>query len=311
MSGIPETGITAFAFPGVGVEFCGCEAGFLHRHTRLVSPFLQEASAAARQDLGAAIAVGSASSLGGLANEILTYAFDCAAAAVFQDAGIHPGLVAGHSLGIYAAVMIAGAVSFTDGLRMVMEAHRLVDAISSDGEFGMAAVVGLTDRDIGSILVPGKYPSVCMVNSNNPASKIFAGRARELRPFLRAAESLEAIKAALLPVRGPYHHPELLRQVSSEFGVFLESVTWAAAGCPVVSSIDQALLVSSRDLLNLVATNLSSPIHWQSVVETFAREGVDTVLECGPGISLTQNARFIAGSPRHVNIKTSRRRLGV
>ena len=69
------------------------------------------------------------------------------------------------------------------------------------------------------------------------------------------------------------------------------------------------LLTDPAALKDFTAANLSTPIHWQRVVETLVRSGVDLVFECGHGVSLTQNARFLQSAPRHANVRNWRRAL--
>ena len=130
MPDLKTQGKAAFVFPGVGVTPSGHEGEFLNRHREVMQPFLDEAGAFAGEDLAAAVAppsaVGAAGRPSSRAEELRTYAFDCAVAAVYRNSGLEPSYVAGHSLGIYAALAVGGAVSFGDGLAMVERARAFV-----------------------------------------------------------------------------------------------------------------------------------------------------------------------------------------
>ena len=194
---------------------------------------------------------------------------------------------------------------------MVETAYALVHQTCPNGDFGMGAVVGLTTEDIGPLLEKPEFASIELANANNATSLVLSGAKRELRDLLHEAEALGAFKAVLLNIDRPYHNPRFLEPVTHTFRHFLKGLAWHTPRHPIVSSLDQRLLSTPEDLLDFTARNLAVPIHWHKVIETFSALGVNLVIECGPGLSLTQNARFIPGSPPHVNTKTSRRRLGV
>jgi malonyl CoA-acyl carrier protein transacylase len=115
----------------------------------------------------------------------------------------------------------------------------------------------------------------------------------------------------LLDIDMPYHHPGYLAAATDRFRAFLSGLAWSVPCCPIVSPIDQALLADPARLLECTASNISTPIRWQKVVERLAALGVAVAVECGPGISLTQHASFIEGAPKHVNTKTSAWKLGI
>jgi malonyl CoA-acyl carrier protein transacylase len=91
----------------------------------------------------------------------------------------------------------------------------------------------------------------------------------------------------------------------------LHAFNWNKPACPIVSSINQNFLTESKDLLQFTAKNLSTPVSWQDVMATLSANNVQIVIECGLGISLTQNGRMIPSAPRFANIRNSQRRLGV
>jgi [acyl-carrier-protein] S-malonyltransferase len=311
MSAQTENDTVAFVFPGVGIDLCGHEAEFIARHQATVSPYLAQASARAHVDLEAAIQSGSLLRLDDRARELLAYGFNCAAAAVYRKAGIAPAFLAGHSLGIYSAITVGEALSFEDGLGLVEKAHACVRAVCEKARFGMAVIVGLSVEEIGGMLDCDAYNGICVANRNNATSLVLTGLRSELEAFMEEAERHGALKAAMLPVEAPYHHPLWAAPASNKFRHHLMTLSWQASVCPIVSSIDGSLLTQPGELLELTAANLSSPICWQGVVEALGTAGTHLAIECGLGISLTQNARFIPSSPKHVNVKTSQWRLGI
>ncbi len=306
-----KLGSIAFAFPGVGVRLCGHEEAFWSRHRPVMTPFLEEASRFAGVDLVDELRRDQKGDdvLGEREAQLFTYAFNCAVAAVYLRHGLRPQLLAGHSMGLYSALTTAGVIEFSEGLVIVERAYQVVTAACPGGEGSMAVVVGLNNDDIDELLTLPCSASVRLVNSNNDTTKIFAGRRIELASFVEAADDADALKARLLPVSSPYHHPELLNGAVLEFERFLRGYSWKSARRPIVSSIDQRLLSEGEDLLQLTARNIATPIDWERVMQSVIDEGTSTVFECGAGLSLTQNGRLMPASPVFINVKNVRRRV--
>jgi len=315
MPDLKTQGKAAFVFPGVGVTPSGHEGEFLERHLELMQPFLDEALAYAGEELHPTLAPLPTGRPGGRpsarAEELFTYAFDCAVAAVYRQAGLEPSYVAGHSLGLYAALAVTGVVRFGDGLAMVERARAFVREACPPGRFGMAVVIGMRGDEVAGLLGDPAHAVVVRANVNNDTATVLSGRVADLESFLEVAKREGAFKAVLLDVDMPYHHPAFLAAATDRFRAFLGGLAWSAPCCPLVSPIDQALLEDPAGLLECTARNISTPIRWQKVVERLAALGVAVAVECGPGISLTQHASFIPGAPKHVNTKTSAWKLRI
>lgn len=299
----------AFAFPGVGVRPGEHEATLARRHPEVVTRTLGPASEAAGVDLVAALE-GRLPDLTELQGQLLTYGFSCAVARICQEAGWTPRLVAGHSLGLYAALASTGALAFEDGLLVVEDAWRRVRDATADLDTGLAVIVGLTRAELDRLLADGTHGTACRVNANNDTTFVLAGLRADLSGLLAAALDLGALKARLLPVGAPYHHPHLLRGVGPAFRTRLEALPWRKANCPVVSSLDGALLSDPADLLALTARNLVEPNDWERVLEVLAADRLDLVVECGVGMTLTQNARLAPHAPPFATVRTLATRLG-
>ncbi len=315
MPDLKTQGKAAFVFPGVGVTPSGHEGEFLQRHRAVMQPLLEEALAFAGEDPHPTLARRSGGPPAGrpspLAEELFTYAFDCAVATVYRQYDLEPSYVAGHSLGLYAALAVTGAVRFGDGLAMVTRARALVREACPPGSLGMAVVIGMRAEEIAGLLADPAHLGLARANVNNDTATVLSGRVADLETFLEVARREGAFKAVLLDVDLPYHHPGYLGAATDRFRAYLGSLAWSAPCCPLVSSIDQALLQDPAELLEYTACNISTPIRWQKVVERLAALGVAVAVECGPGISLTQHASFIPGAPKHVNTKTSAWKLRI
>ena len=311
MAGADHNCKTAFAFPGVGVRPSGCEAKFYRRHESLISPFLQEASEASGTDLEFALQQNQIERLSEGTRQYFTFSFCAGVTRVLEEHGLVPEMAAGYSFGIYAALEATKVISYSDGLRILEKAYDLMKAACNGSKAGMGFVVGLKRNDIERLLAKNCYDSIRLVNTNSDTCNIFAGRRGNLESFLAEAQSYGALAAERLSVAIPYHHPTLLEGVAPEFKRFLRKFKWQDPICPIVSSIDQKLLDKCGTLVDFTSQNLSTPNNWQAVVGALASHGIRRVVECGPGISLTQNGRFLEHDIKFVNVKNMKKGLGI
>lgn len=269
-------GREGYAFPGVGVRFSGAEAAFADRYPSV---------RARLGPLAAALTTGT-DTLGDLDAQRFAYTFG---AAVAEALGGEPACTVGYSLGMYAAVVAAGALSFEDGLRCVDAADAAMRAACPDGG-ALGVVVGYGRDEL-------PLRGAVVVNQNDDTTLVIAGTADEVEATLAASEA--ALKVVRLRAELPYHHPCLAPAVAP-FRAFLGTLDWRAPRCPVVSCIDQSRLTTVDTLADHLAQNLATPLHWQATVLAL---GVDRVVECGAGLSLTQSARLVAGAPKFVSLK--------
>jgi [acyl-carrier-protein] S-malonyltransferase len=298
----------AFIFPGAAVEPCGAEDAFFAKHREIMGPFLAEASKSAGIDFVETLDKGLVGQLDERSSQIFTFAFSHGVAMAHLQAGITPVVLAGYSLGIYAAVSVSGALAFGECCGMVGMAFDIMKKHCGGQEFAMGAIVGLSHAETQRLCASGKYPSVCHTNTNNETCGVFSGKKDEIGKFFEDARAQGALSTVLFNVTIPYHHPQYLAEASYEFLKAIIGLSWRDAGIPVISSIDQKPLVKSGDLVDFIAMSLASPVHWHHVMEAIAAIGVTVVYECGPGISLGQNGRFIHNGLRYITIKKALKR---
>ena len=306
-------GRLGLVFPGIGVDWCGAEWLFLERHASVMTPFLEQASAMAGKNLVLSGDLNPVERLSARETELLTHAFNCGVNAVLAEAGLEAVCATGHSLGLYSAVAASGAVGFADSLKLVDRACALVREACPGGRdsFAMGAVVGLAVEDVRQLARPTAAGGLEIAIQNNPYSFVVSGPKEDVERFLAEAGEQGAPKVIRLRVDYPYHNPALMGRVIEPFERFLRTLPWTVAARPVLCPFDQLLWRRTDGLIRCVAQTPASPFNWLKTMGSMMEAGIDTVVECGPGISLTQNARFIAGLPPHVNLKNIRSRLGL
>lgn len=268
-----------------------------------MNPVLAQASELAGVDCAEVLERGGIAGLPERAGQLFTVAYSHATALVHATSGIVPAVLAGYSLGIYAALSASGAISLRDCLALVAAAFDIMKEECKLGSYGVGAVVGLTERETDGILATGIFASICRTNTNNDTCCIFSGASADLDAFLAAADKRGALSTVRLGLSIPYHHPAYLANASHKLLDIAGNLPWRNAETPIVSSIDQTMLFRAADLVRFVAANIASPVNWRKVSETLAVQGMTTAYECGPGISLSQNGRFMDNPMRYVTVK--------
>ena len=203
-----------------------------------------------------------------------------------------PAMVAGHSVGEYAALVAAGVLDLAAGLRLVSQRAELMAGAGGDG--GMAAVIGL-DRETVQAVVDGlsRPTELVVANDNAPGQVVISG----LRDALEAAEEplrAEGARRILhLPVSGAFHSP-LMAGVAGQLATAFEAETWHDARVPVVSNVSAEALTDADRIRALLAEQVRSPVEWVASVRRMVDDGVDAMIELGPGSALAGMVRRIA-----------------
>lgn len=299
----------AFVFSGIEPEIDEYAYQFYQRHKSLFDSLLQPGSDFIETNLQNFLSEQLMQSIDPLTNQILTYTYGVAMSKVLNKENIQPTMVAGFSLGVYASLASINIVSFIDGLRMVKKAFELMTDTSQQGSYGMSAIVGLTEKDIQRLIEKGELNSIELANTLSDTCTIYSGDKRELELLQKSAEAESCLSAVSLDVDIPYHHCRLLKDATEEFAEFLGTIEWNQSSIPVISSISQELLIETQSIKYFIAQNLSQTINWQKVIEKIDTENNQFIAECGPGLTLTRNGRFIEAELKYINVKNIQKKL--
>jgi [acyl-carrier-protein] S-malonyltransferase len=208
--------------------------------------------------------------------------------------------VAGHSVGEYSAVSVAGAYTPQDALRMVIRRGREMAAMT---EGTMAAVIGL-DADIVDALcaeVRAEGEVVVVGNLNAPAQVVISGSAAGVERAGALARDRGARRVLRLNVSGAFHSP-LMEPAAERFAAVIEATPRDAVRIPVVCNVDGVVTEHARDLPLLLARQLASPVRWIDCVRSLIGLGAEVLVEVGPGAVLSGLARRIDPSVRTINL---------
>lgn len=273
----------AIVFPGQGSQSVGMLDG-LAADWPVVGETFTEASQVLGWDLGRLVREGPKESLDQTQHtQPAMLAVGVAAWRVWRAAGgPRPDWMAGHSLGELTALVCAEALDFASALRLVAERARLMQEAVPEGAGAMAAVLGLTDEQVGALCAAHAQGEVLApVNFNAPGQVVIAGQRDAVERAVAAAKGAGAKRALVLPVSVP-SHCALMRPAVDGFAHLLRSVELQPPAIPVLHNVSAAP-AAAEEIPGLLAEQLASPVRWVEIVQRIADEGVTAMVEAGPG----------------------------
>ena len=273
----------AFVFPGQGSQSVGMMQGWGER-VEVRATFV-EASDALGQDLWALVTDGPADLLNQTVNtQPAMLAADVAAWRVWQAAGgATPALLAGHSLGEYAALVAAGALGFADAIRLVRFRAEAMQAAVPEGVGAMAAILGLDDDAVRVVCSEAAAGEVVeAVNLNSPGQVVIAGNKAAVERAMALAKERGAKRALPLPVSVP-SHSSLMLPAAEKLLAHLQGVAIATPTIPVLHNTDVQSHTEPDAIRVALARQLHTPVRWVETVQALKTAGIDRVIECGPG----------------------------
>ncbi len=228
-----------------------------------------------------------------LPTQILTYIYSCAASSVLRDKGIAPKMNAGYSMGIYAALYDAGAISFETGLNLLSTAYLSLHNSLNNKNFGMGALIGLDAWDIQH-LIDQTSLGIEITNQNASHSFVVSGLSEDIKKLLALAREEGALHARDLAVSVPYHST-YLRDGAMDFASQISQTEIGIPKTPIISLIDQISLTTPEIIRREIFRNLFQPLNWFRTMQVMIEHHISQCYECGPSRGLSKNAKFVTG----------------
>jgi [acyl-carrier-protein] S-malonyltransferase len=283
----------AFCFPGQGSQAVGMGRAF-HEASPAARAVFEEASDALGLDIAKLCFEGPESELQLTANTqpaVLTVSV--AGARLLAERGLVAAVVGGHSLGEYAALVVAGALSFGDAVRVVRRRGEFMQEAVPVGTGAMAAILGVALPVVEEICREvGDGEVLDVANINSPGQIVVAGHRRAVERAVALAAARGGKRSVLLPVSAPFHC-RLMAPAAERLAKVLSDVRTADPRPPVVRNVDAELTTRADEVRPFLVRQVTAPVRWADCVGRMAREGCRTFLEVGPGKVLTGLLRRI------------------
>jgi [acyl-carrier-protein] S-malonyltransferase len=251
---------------------------------------VEEASTLAERDLGRLLLEAGQDELTKTANaQLATFVLSLVVLDAVERLGIEPSMCAGHSLGEYTALVASGALSFEDGVRLVLERGDAMHEAAEDQPGTMAAVLGADDDTVEAACQRAEG-DVWVANYNAPGQVVIAGTAESVGTASALAKELGARKVMSMPVAGAFHTP-LMAPARARLRKALEGATFRAPEIPVVANVDAREHGDPSQWPALLSSQLCSPVRWRQTLDLLAEMGAAQLIELGPGGVLSGLAR--------------------
>lgn len=286
----------AFVFPGQGSQ----EVGMLqdvYEPGNIVAKTFDEASDALGYDLWSLIQNGPVEQLN--QTEFTQPALLAASIALWRlasEAGVpEVGIVAGHSLGEYSALVAAEVITFSDAAQLVQKRGQFMQTAVPLGEGGMAAILGLDDDQVIELckIASAEGGVVQAANFNATGQVVIAGDNAALDRAIDACKLAGAKRAIPLAVSAPFHSA-LMRPAAEKLSVELAKVEFSVPKFKIVQNVHAEVCVDPLQIRANLVAQMYSAVLWTNTIQRMASDGIETVVECGPG-------KVLAGLNRRID----------
>ena len=215
---------------------------------------------------------------------------------------LKPEVMAGHSLGEYSALVCAGVLDFQDAVKLVELRGKLMQQAVPEGTGAMYAIIGLdNDAIINACKQAEQGEVVSAVNFNSPGQVVIAGAKAAVERAAALCKEAGAKRALPLAVSVP-SHCALMKPAADQLSVSLESITLKEAGVSVLNNVDVKNEIEADAIRNALVRQLYSPVRWTEIVEKMAQNGVEVLVEVGPGKVLNGLTKRIVDSLQAVSV---------
>lgn len=209
-----------------------------------------------------------------------------------------PDFVAGHSLGEYTALGVAGVFDFATAVYLARERGRLMWEAGLVRPGGMAAIIGLDEATLAECC---RQTGTWIANYNSPGQLVISGDKENVPKTMELAKSKGALRAIPLPVSGAFHTP-LMQPAVDGMAKIISNMSFKEPSVPVIANTTAQPLTTAGAIKDELIRQLCNGIQWQRSVEYMADNGVSTFIEIGPEKVLTGLIKRISKDARTVNI---------
>jgi len=210
-----------------------------------------------------------------------------------------PAFMAGHSLGEYTALAVAGVFDFATAVRLARERGRLMHEAGQKRAGAMAAIIALDEDKVAEVC---RESDTVIANINCPGQIVISGAAENITKAMEMATAAGASRAIPLQVSGAFHSP-LMQPAVEGMTEYLDATTFETPSIPVIGNTTAEPMTTAEAVKTELRNQLTNPVQWQRTIEYMVNEGVSTFIEIGPGKVLT-------GLIRRINKEVATQNIG-
>ena len=284
---------TAWVFPGQGSQALGMGMDLLNL------PFAKDKFIQAEEILGWSVIEICQNNEEKLSRTLYTqpclYVVESILADLFRGKE-QPDLLAGHSLGEYIALYVAGVFEWSAGLRLVKRRAELME--SSAGGM-MAALMNFEREKLEKVLA--LTPDAVLANDNSPGQVVISGTPEAVQTVI---SQVKAKRATPLKVSGAFHSP-LMSAAANEFKEILEAVQFQKATVPVLSNVEPSPTLDEEQLKQRLIQQMTGNVRWREISLNLSSNGIERVVEIGPGNVLTGLIKRTCSDLKLENIRSA------
>jgi len=221
-----------------------------------------------------------------------------------EQCDARPAFVAGHSLGEYSALVVAGCLTLAEAVRLVERRGQLMQDAVPAGQGGMAAILGLDDANVIELCAQAAEGQVVSaVNFNSPGQVVIAGEKAAVDRAIELCKAAGAKRALPLAVSVP-SHCALMKPAAERFAEAVNAIDWKAPAIPLVQNVSATVPRDLDTLKQDLLAQLYQPVRWVECVQTLAAQGAVNLVECGPGKVLAGLNKRCADGVTTYNLNT-------
>lgn len=196
---------------------------------------------------------------------------------------MRPDIVAGHSLGEFAALVVNNCITFEDGLNLVLNRALIAQKVCEEIKTGMGAVIGLSDEYVAKRVKEISEESgevIYFANYNGPGQVVITGTKKGIRLACKAFMKEGAKKAVPLPIGGSFHSP-FMKNAGIELGQIIEKTTFKRPTIPIYQCVDGLPHTNPEQIKKNLIEHITHPVLWTTIVNNMIKDGADSFYEVG------------------------------
>ena len=292
---------TAFVFPGQGTQKVGMGLDLSSNFAEANLVF-EEANSILNWDLRNLCFNGPIEDLTQTENaQLAILTCSIASLRVVQNFGISARMVAGHSLGEYAALIAAEVMDFDSALKLVQFRSKFMAEAAAQTNGGMMAIIGLEENKIKQICdqIGG---IISIANFNSPSQYIISGETKSLEESIPLVKSAGAKRVIPLPVSGAFHS-DLMISAQKRFRSVICDYVFGEPKIDFVANTTGNLVKTSKEIKELLIRQITNPVLWEKSIQLMKGTGISHFIELGPGTILSGIVRRIGDSSICFNVE--------